>query len=225
MTGSQKFLRRWSRLKRADRAERQRPSQPPATPPDPKRADPPAVASSERGQPPQSGSEPASLAETALPALQSIVANTDIRAFLRAGVPAELTKAALRRAWTADPAIRDFIGIAENQWDFTNPGAIPGFGALAPNEDLGRLVAQALGQGPASPAAGSLAGSGEAAATVPQDVPQVYGIPERNDAAEQQNQIVEEQQKTVLAATQHHEPAAEPERPLSRRSHGRALPK
>jgi hypothetical protein len=225
MPGSQNFLHRWSRLKRADRAERQQPSPPPAA------AAPaqPPVARSERGQPPQS-SEPGSLAEAALPAIQSIAANTDIRAFLRAGVPAELTKAALRRAWTADPAIRDFIGIAENQWDFTDPTAIPGFGALAPGEDLGRLVAQALGQGPAAPAPASLAGSG-AGATAPQDmpqgqdVPQVYGIPERNEADGQQKQIVEEQQKTVLAATQHHEPAAEPARPLSRRSHGSALPK
>jgi hypothetical protein len=32
-----------------------------------------------------------------------------------------MTVAALRRAWVSDPVIRDFIGIAENQWDFTNP--------------------------------------------------------------------------------------------------------
>ena len=222
MTGSQKFLRRWSRLKRA---ERQRPPQPPGTPPAREPACPAAVAASERGQPPQSCPEPSSLAETALPAIQSIAANTDIRAFLRAGVPAELTKAALRRAWTADPAIRDFIGIAENQWDFTDPAAIPGFGTLAPNEDLGRLVAQALGQGPASPASAGPAGGSEAVTTASQDAPQVYGMPERNEATGQQTQIVEEQQKTVLAATQHHEPAAEPARPLSRRSHGSALPK
>jgi len=222
MTGSQKFLRRWSRLKRA---ERQRPPQPPGTPPAREPACPPAVAASERGQPPQSCPEPSSLAETALPAIQSIAANTDIRAFLRAGVPAELTKAALRRAWTADPAIRDFIGIAENQWDFTDPAAIPGFGTLAPNEDLGRLVAQALGQGPASPASAGPAGGSEAVTTASQDAPQVYGMPERNEATGQESQIVEEQQKTVLAATQHHEPAAEPARPLSRRSHGSALPK
>jgi len=223
MPGSQNFLRRWSRLKRTDRAERRQPSPPPAPAAAPaQRPSPAPVATSERGQPPQSG-EPGSLAEAALPAIQSIAANTDIRAFLRAGVPAELTKAALRRAWTTDPAIRDFIGIAENQWDFTDPAAIPGFGTLAPGEDLGQLVAQALGQGPAAPApVSSLAGSG---ATAPQEVPQVYGMPERNEADEQQKQIVEEQQKTVLAATQHPEPTAEPDRPLSRRSHGSALPK
>jgi len=35
-----------------------------------------------------------------------------------------------RRAWAADPAIRDFKGLAENAWDFTDPTAMPGFGEL-----------------------------------------------------------------------------------------------
>ena len=65
-----------------------------------------------------------------LPSLDSITACTDISIFLRSGVPAELTVAALRRAWVSDPVIRDFIGIAENQWDFTNPATIPGFGPV-----------------------------------------------------------------------------------------------
>ena len=69
-----------------------------------------------------------------LPSIESIVGDTDIVAFLRKGVPADLTRAALRKAWASDPAIRDFIGIAENQWDFNDPNAIPGFGPLAPTE-------------------------------------------------------------------------------------------
>ena len=77
-----------------------------------------------------------------LPAIESIVADTDIIAFLRAGVPAELTLAALRKAWTSDPAIRDFIGIAENQWDFNDPNSIPGFGPLAPMESGVDVLAQ-----------------------------------------------------------------------------------
>ena len=77
-----------------------------------------------------------------LPSIESIVADTDIVAFLRAGVPAELTRAALRRAWSSDPAIRDFIGIAENQWDFNDPASIPGFGALAPMENTADAFAQ-----------------------------------------------------------------------------------
>ena len=77
----------------------------------------------------------------------SITAVTDIRAFLAPGVPAELTRAALRRAWSADPAIRDFVGLAENAWDFTDPTAMPGFGALPPGYDVKKLVAQIFGDG------------------------------------------------------------------------------
>jgi TorA maturation chaperone TorD len=65
-----------------------------------------------------------------LPPLQSITAGTDIRSFLGSSVPVELTRAALRRAWVTDPAIRDFIGIADNQWDFNDPTAMPGFGPV-----------------------------------------------------------------------------------------------
>ena len=69
-----------------------------------------------------------------LPPLQSIAAGTDIRSFLGSSVPVELTKTALRRAWATDPAIRDFIGIAESQWDFNDPTAMPGFGPLRAND-------------------------------------------------------------------------------------------
>jgi TorA maturation chaperone TorD len=72
----------------------------------------------------------ASFDPASLPPLESIIAGTDIRSFLGSGVPVELTKAALRRAWATDPAIRDFIGIAESQWDFNDPTAMPGFGPL-----------------------------------------------------------------------------------------------
>jgi hypothetical protein len=65
-----------------------------------------------------------------LPAVASITQASDIRQFLQAGVPAELVRAALRAAWVADPTIRDFIGIADNQWDFNDPTAMPGFGPL-----------------------------------------------------------------------------------------------
>ena len=63
---------------------------------------------------------------TSLPSLESITAATDIRAFLAPGVPPELTRAALRRAWSADPAIRDFVGLPENDWDFTDPNGSAG---------------------------------------------------------------------------------------------------
>jgi hypothetical protein len=65
-----------------------------------------------------------------LPQIESIDAATDIRAFLRNGIPQDLSRAALRRAWTADPAIRDFVGLAENAWDFNDPNGMGGFGPL-----------------------------------------------------------------------------------------------
>jgi Protein of unknown function (DUF3306) len=81
-----------------------------------------------------------------LPSIETITVNTDIRGFLQSRVPAELTRAALRQAWASDPAIRDFIGIAENQWDFNDPDSIPGFGPLLESDNSPGLLAQALGR-------------------------------------------------------------------------------
>jgi hypothetical protein len=81
-----------------------------------------------------------------LPSIESITAETDIRPFLAAGVPTALRNAALRRVWVADPKIRDFIGMAENQWDFTGAAEVPGFDFSVPAGDLRRLVAEILGQ-------------------------------------------------------------------------------
>jgi Protein of unknown function (DUF3306) len=80
-----------------------------------------------------------------LPSIETITLDTDIRGFLQSRVPAALTRAALRRAWASDPAIRDFIGIAENQWDFNDPTAIHGFGPMLETDKLPALLARALG--------------------------------------------------------------------------------
>ncbi len=80
-----------------------------------------------------------------LPSLDSITAETDIRPFLAAGVPASLRQAALRRAWSADPKIRDFIGLAENQWDFTGDSELLGFD-FSPPSDVARMVAELFGE-------------------------------------------------------------------------------
>ena len=78
-----------------------------------------------------------------LPPIEAITATTDIRPFLAPGVPAELTRAALRRAWLADPAIRDYIGLSENSWDFNAPGTT-GFDLSPPTGDLKRMVADIM---------------------------------------------------------------------------------
>jgi hypothetical protein len=67
-----------------------------------------------------------------LPSLEAIDAQTDIKVFLQSWVPEELRVAALRRAWTQDPAIRDFVGLQEMDWDFSDPDSVLGFDELGP---------------------------------------------------------------------------------------------
>jgi hypothetical protein len=83
-----------------------------------------------------------------LPPIESITVASDIRAFLAPGVPEELTRAALRRVWISDPTIRDFVGIAENQWDFTCSDGVPGFGSLELTPELRRMVARLIDDAP-----------------------------------------------------------------------------
>lgn len=139
MSEQEKFLARWSRRK-LETTEDAVPG-----------ADEQAVAQPEdRGakdahalSPPAAAPEPVFDLKS-LPSLESIGPNSDIRAFLRPGVPGALSRAALRRAWVADPAIRDFVGLAENSWDFTVPNEIIGFGPLDPGE-AARQLARFLG--------------------------------------------------------------------------------
>jgi len=95
-----------------------------------------------------------------VPPIESITADTDIRGFLAPGVPPELTRAALRRTWATDPKIRDFVGLADYDWDFNAPGSMAGFGSLEMTDELGRVGTQIVGLvGPASspePTAGML---------------------------------------------------------------------
>lgn len=132
------FLSRWSRVKQQVAREHAKPDKAPAPQPGDD------VAATETALAQKDAAD--SFDVSTLPPVESITAATDIRDFLRAGVPAELTKAALRKVWTSDPAIRDFIGIAENQWDFTDPNGIPGFGPMAPTDDVADLVAKAMGK-------------------------------------------------------------------------------
>src|SRR3981189_2676405 len=117
MTRLENTMSRWSRIKR----EAAKSVEPDGSFPEPKSIDAEAgdlnrtaVATPATDSPASPTCDPASL-----PPLQSITAGTDIRSFLGSNVPLELTKAALRRAWATEPAIRAFIVIQECQWDFT----------------------------------------------------------------------------------------------------------
>lgn len=129
MSEPENFLERWSRLKQHARLEESVGEK--------ASTDPGGVEDSPTGDAP-----PIDLAS--LPPVESIGPETDIRPFLQAGVPEELTGAALRSAWVADPSIRNFVEMADNQWDFNDASAMPGFGSLGSAEFARELVNKAL---------------------------------------------------------------------------------
>jgi Protein of unknown function (DUF3306) len=139
------FLARWSRRKRAAAEDAQ--TQEAVAAPDAPPQDAPAPACEEGELAPSGGPQPPEPAFdlAKLPPLESITAETDIRAYLAPGVPAELTRAALRRVWSADPQIRDFVGLSENSWDFNDPDAVAGFGRLEITDELRRQIEQMMG--------------------------------------------------------------------------------
>ncbi|MCA6121340.1 DUF3306 domain-containing protein [Bradyrhizobium sp. WSM 1704] len=131
------FLARWSRRKQAARNGHAEPIAGQAVEADATAAITPDVAEPCPSEPDLSN----------LPPVESIDAATDVTAFLRKGIPQELSRAALRRAWSADPAIRDFVGLAENAWDFNDPAAMPGFGPLDYSpEQVDALVRHVFGE-------------------------------------------------------------------------------
>jgi hypothetical protein len=207
MSDQENFLSRWSRRKRDTANENAQPDKPAATGPD-KPAEPgpdatPAVA----GTTPAAASTP-EIDLTKLPSLESIGANTDIRVFLQPGVPSALKHAALRRAWSADPAIRDYIGPAEYAWDFTDPKAMPGFGDLGPDADVKKLVAEVFrgmapeGESPAdtpAPASSSAQPARPAAKEPATAQPeQLAAVPELNKLVQHGRNIATQQEDTKV---------------------------
>ena len=222
MSGDESFLARWASRKRGAA---------PAARGQPKPEDTPDGAASEAAAASVAPEETLSLFDPAsLPPIEAIGAGSDIRPFLAAGVPADLTRAALRRAWSADPAIRHFIGLSENSWDFNAPGGIPGFGSL-PEEDARRLLAHVMGEtealDPARPAADRLSDdqalvpSSEAGHQVACSVPDQTKLIRETDA-DHGNPMPRAETNNI--AMQHETGERESRPPPPRRRHGRALP-
>lgn len=113
------FLSRWSRLKRRHGgaapvpAETMEPAAPQAEPPTadavPAVAEPPAVPADE---------DPAPEPELELPPIESLTAESDYTPFLRAGVPEEAHRAALRKLWTSDPVYANLDGLKDYDDDY-----------------------------------------------------------------------------------------------------------
>jgi Protein of unknown function (DUF3306) len=136
------FLSRWSRRKRREGDDAADETKGPDTLAQPARRDREASAKV---------SDPLAEPEVdlaTLPKIEDLTASSDFSVFLKKGVPEYLKRQALRQAWSVDPQIRDFIEVAENQYNYNIPGGVPGYGELPAGTDIQALLAQAIGQSP-----------------------------------------------------------------------------
>jgi hypothetical protein len=176
-----------------------------------------------------------------LPPIESITSVTDVTGFLQAGVPADLTRAALRRVWTADPAIRDFVGLAEYAWDFTDPTAMPGFGPLEMTDDARQMISQVVDQiGQQVPSAEQVGppeqvqvaeNSNDSSVINPREVdnpgsqaPLAIDEAEIGTAQELGDEVIVQSNKVYIAPQHSSVEAKEKPQQFARRSHGGALP-
>src|SRR5262245_48071524 len=223
MNDPDNFFSRWSRRKQeaGERTEKKEAAgNPPAEPV--AKSEPGGVASA-----PETAPLP-KLDGESLPPIESISAETDIAAFMRTSVPEALKRAALRRAWSSDPAIRDFVGLNENYWDAAGPDGIAGFGDLDANLDVKRMVSELFGEVPregasSEPSADRVADSSTTPRTNQTEVPkqsQQHSAPtesllQRNENAALQTQPAQAEQADAKKAV--------PEKKIARR-HGGAMP-
>jgi hypothetical protein len=142
MSEDEPFFSRWSRRKLAsDRASA-------ATQSPEKRTETPGLCP-----------DPAPEAEVAeealaipLPDIESLLPGTDMTPFFQKGVTEQVRNAALRRLWSIDSAIRDYVDPAlDYAYDWNTPGGAPGYGPITAH-DLMKLADEQAGatDGPAS---------------------------------------------------------------------------
>jgi Protein of unknown function (DUF3306) len=75
-----------------------------------------------------------------LPSLDDILPGSDMSVFFQKHVPEALRAAALRKLWITDPDIKDFIEMADYQWDFTKPDSIPGWSSTVEGVDMKAML-------------------------------------------------------------------------------------
>jgi hypothetical protein len=238
------FLSRWSRRKREAAEESDQTKTPAESEPAVENARAAEAAPSNGPAPPSDAPEaPAPVFDPAsLPAIESITADTDIRAFLAPGVPPKLTRAALRRAWAADPKIRDFVGLADYDWDFNTPGSMAGFGPLEMTEELREVVGRIIEPPPAVDRLERL-DSASAEQRPGQDSNEINAgghtpLTEQDDknagiaeetSTKKPDQSLDSDELTrcgqVDVAAQHQPEKLDTQHAIARHSHGRALPK
>lgn len=216
MNDPDNFLSRWSRRKQeaGERSEKKEEA-----------ADKPPVEPVTENEPVRAASAPASTPipkfdVESLPSIESISAESDITAFMRAGVPEALKRAALRRVWSSDPTIRDFVGLNENFWDAAGPDGIPGFGDLDPNLDVQRMVSELFGETPRreTPTESDTDRKADSPVLPVQNRAEATEVPQASPTPPED---VPQRDENVAAQTEPLEAA--PEKKISRR-HGGAMP-
>ncbi len=128
--GSDNVFARWSRRKLSARLEEPAPGDETLSPE--VVAEEVGAASQEQEAAETETDEPAE----PLPRIEDLTAESDLSAFLRKGVPMALKSAAMRKMWSLDPGIRDYVGPSEYAWDFNQPGSMGGFGPLEAKETV-----------------------------------------------------------------------------------------
>ncbi|MEO4001932.1 DUF3306 domain-containing protein [Mesorhizobium sp. CAU 1732] len=232
--GKDSRLARWSRRKLAARHDEKEPGELPAKAypdgslplPD---ADMPEGVEPETAEPPQP-----------LPRLEDLTADSDLTAFLKKGVPMALKSAALRKMWSIDPGIRDYVGPAEYAWDFNQPGSMAGFGPLDPGRSVVSFLSKtvrALGedaeqtvftQPPDAPSdeSASTQPDAEAAVETPSVVPPAQQPAVRVPVILADNTSTEAPDQPTMATVPAPESARWPDlEPLPRPRHGGAMPR
>lgn len=110
------FLSRWSRLKRSGGPDRPDDGAAATGPEDAAAGTPEPAATPAAGDAPEA---PADAAD--LPPIESLTKDSDFSVFMRAGVPAELKRQALRKLWRSDPVFANLDGLLEYGEDFNLP--------------------------------------------------------------------------------------------------------
>jgi len=216
MNDPDNFLSRWSRRKRGAGAD-----DPSAEKTDAELHDRNASPGGEPKQVAPKGetASPPAFDVASLPPIESIGAGTDISAFMQTGVPTALRHAALRRAWSVDPAIKDYLGPTENFWDAAGPDGIPGFGDLDPGFDVKRMVSELFGETAADNPEPKQHDSAKAPARLEKDSQAHHDTGKNVDASPDESAP----QQNENAATQKQAAQAPPMQQMRRR-HGGAMP-
>ncbi|MGB3540123.1 MAG: DUF3306 domain-containing protein [Mesorhizobium sp.] len=176
-----------------------------------------------------------------LPRIEELTAESDITAFLKKGVPAALKQAALRRVWSIDPGIRDYVGPSEYAWDFNQPGSMTGFGPLEAKEAVVGFLSKAVRavDTTAKPAETAQAAEPpEQSADAPPDTAPAAGEPEASPAQRRADEPAGADSPTFAAETKTSPPAegearsplpdsgkSQPAAPSARPRHGGAMPR